>query len=345
MAAEHATYASFDLAPATRAGAVLAGGAHVTHRDYTDFVVDGRPLLFRLADLDAVSPLAADVPPVIFAEQVRALLLEAPAPLPGGRYLVYGCPECADLACGAVTAVIERDGEDYVWRDFAWQSDDHPDLRLNGYHGLGPFRFRGDRYREALTSLLTHARGTGEEGRRVLLVGARAAVLHKLAAALRSIGIGADISDDPAEVPPEELRAYGVVAFARAVGEERRREVREALRRAGAAVVYVDGLAPVVPLLVAQTEEALDRRPEDRRRLAALRATEREAVVEVSSDCRVGLTVYRTDRLRRTHEHIAFDDVLPSGSHRLPLDPGAVRGDAFLVARTSGEVRVAAVPH
>ncbi|MER5481070.1 oxidoreductase [Streptomyces sp. NPDC002734] len=345
MAAEHATHASFALAPATRAGAVLAGGAHVTHRDFTDFVVDGRPLLFRLADLDAVSPLAADVPPVIFAEQVRALLLEAPAPLPGGRYLVYGCPECADLACGAVTAVIERDGEDYVWRDFAWQSDDHPDLRLNGYHGLGPFRFRGAEYCEALTGLLESARGTGARGRRVLLIGARAAVLNKLAAALRSIGIGADIGDDPAEVPPEELRAYGVVAFGRAVGEERRHEVRAAFRRAGAEVAYVDGLAPVIPLLVAQTEEALDRRPEDRRRLAALRATEREAVVEVSSDCRVGLTVYRMDRLRRTHEHIAFDDVLSRGSHRLPLDPGVVRGDAFLVARTSGEVRVAAVPH
>jgi hypothetical protein len=347
MAAEHATYASFALAPATRAGAVLAGGAHVTHRDYTDFVVDGRPLLFRLADLDAVSPLAADVPPAIFAEQVRALLLEAPAPLPGGRYLVYGCPECADLACGAVTAVIERageHGEDYVWRDFAWQTDDHPDLRLNGYHGLGPFRFRGPEYRAALTGLLEPARNAREEGRRVLLVGARAAVLNKLAAALRSIGIGADIAHDEAEVPSEELRAYGVVAFGRAVREERRQEVRAAFLRAGADVVYVDGLAPVIPLLVAQTEEALDRRPAERRRLAALRATEGEAVVEVSSDCRVGLTVYRLDRLLRTHEHVAFDDVLARGSHRLPLDPKAVKGDAFLVARTSGEVRVAAVP-
>ncbi|NYV78616.1 oxidoreductase, partial [Streptomyces sp. UH6] len=233
MAAEHATHASFALAPATRAGAVLAGGAHITHREFTDFVVDGRPLLFRLADLDAVSPLASDVPPAIFAEQVRALLLEAPAPLPGGRYLVYGCPECADLACGAVTAVIERDGEDYVWRDFAWQTDDHPDMRLNGYHGLGPFRFRGDGYRRALTGLLEHAPDAREDGRRVLLIGARAAVLNKLAAALRSIGIGADITHDPSGIPPEELRAYGAVAFGRAVGEERRNEARAAFRRAG----------------------------------------------------------------------------------------------------------------
>ncbi|MEU9580353.1 oxidoreductase [Streptomyces chilikensis] len=346
MAAEHATYASFALAPATRAGGVLAGGAHlITHREFTDFVVDGRPLLFRLADLDAVSPLAADVPPAILAERVRALLLEAPAPLPGGRHLVYGCPECADLACGAVTAVIERDGEDYVWRDFAWQTGDRPDLRLDGYRGLGPFRFRGDGYRAALTGLLDRAHDAREDGRRVLLVGARATVLNKLAAALRSIGIGADITHDPSGVPPEELRAYGAVAFGRAVGEERKEEVRAAFRRAGADVAYVSGLAPVIPLLVARTEEALDRRPRDRRRLAGLRATEREAVVEVSSRCRVGLTVHRVGRLRRTHEHVAFDGVLPPGSHSLPLDPESVRGEAFLVARTSGEVRVAAVPH
>lgn len=102
-----------------------------------DFVVDGRPLLFRLADLDAVSPLASDVPPAAFTEHLRGLLGESEPPLPGGRFVIYGCPECADLACGAVTAVVERDGEDFVWRDFAWQTGEHADLELNGYHGRG----------------------------------------------------------------------------------------------------------------------------------------------------------------------------------------------------------------
>ncbi|MCZ9348024.1 oxidoreductase, partial [Streptomyces sp. TRM76130] len=97
-----AEYTAFGLAPATRTGGVLAGGAYRIHRDFLDFIVDGRPLLFRLSDLDAVSPLAADVPPAVFTAQVRGLLLETEAPLPGGRYVLYGCPECEDLACGAV---------------------------------------------------------------------------------------------------------------------------------------------------------------------------------------------------------------------------------------------------
>ncbi|MEV6662142.1 oxidoreductase [Streptomyces nigra] len=333
-----AAYATFGLAPAMRAGGVLANGVFQVHRDFVDFIVDGRPLLFQLSDLDAVSPLASDVPPAIFTAQVRSLLLEADAPLPGGRYVIYGCPDCADLACGAVTAAIARDGDDYIWRDFAWQTDEYADLQLNGYHGIGPFRFQGDEYRDALGSLLREAAEAPR--RRVLLVGARVALLARLAAALRTIGVGADITDDVDGVPADELRAYGAVAFGRAVGEEQRARIRRAFTDAGVDVTYVDGLAPIVPLLVAQIEHALDRSPLDRRRLTRLVAADGEAGVEVTSPCRVQLTAYRLDRLYRTHTHEVFDGVLEPGRHRIPLDAKAVKGEAFVVARTSGSVLV-----
>ncbi|MEW2420641.1 oxidoreductase [Streptomyces nigra] len=333
-----AAYATFGLAPAMRAGGVLANGVFQVHRDFVDFIVDGRPLLFQLSDLDAVSPLASDVPPAIFTAQVRSLLLEADAPLPGRRYVIYGCPDCADLACGAVTAAIARDGDDYIWQDFAWQTDEHADLELNGYHGIGPFRFQGDEYRAALGSLLREA--VEAPRRRVLLVGARVALLARLAAALRTIGVGADITDDVDGVPADELRAYGAVAFGRAVGEEQRARIRRAFTDAGVDVTYVDGLAPIVPLLVAQIEHALDRSPLDRRRLTRLVAADGEAGVEVTSPCRVQLTAYRLDRLYRTHTHEVFDGVLEPGRHRIPLDAKAVKGEAFVVARTSGSVLV-----
>ncbi|MCF2537229.1 oxidoreductase [Streptomyces sp. FB2] len=333
-----AAYATFGLAPAMRAGGVLANGVFQVHRDFVDFIVDGRPLLFQLSDLDAVSPLASDVPPAIFTAQVRSLLLEADAPLPGGRYVIYGCPDCADLACGAVTAAIAREGDDYIWQDFAWQTDEHADLELNGYHGIGPFRFQGDEYRAALGALLREAAEASR--RRVLLVGARVALLARLAAALRTIGVGADITDDVDGVPADELRAYGAVAFGRAVGEEQRARIRRAFTDAGVDVTYVDGLAPIVPLLVAQIEHALDRSPLDRRRLTRLVAADGEAGVEVTSPCRVQLTAYRLDRLYRAHTHEVFDGVLEPGRHRIPLDAKAVKGEAFVVARTSGSVLV-----
>ncbi|MGY3205545.1 hypothetical protein ACVW19_006060 [Streptomyces sp. TE5632] len=339
-----AEYATFGLTPAIRAGGLLSGGDHQVHRDFVDFVVDGRPLLFRLCDLDAVSPLASDVPPAIFTAQVRSLLLETEAPLPSGRYIVYGCPDCEDLACGAVTAAIERDGEDYIWRDFAWQTDEHADLERNGYHGLGPFRFRGTDYRTALAALLDGADGTR---RRVLLIGARVALLARLAAALRTIGVGADIAQDADGVPADELRGYSAVVFGRSAGAAERDAVRGAFAAAGVDVPCVDGLAPVVPLLVAQTEHALDRSPPEQRRLTALSAsvsaTGAVAEVGVTSSCRVRLTAYRVDRLSRTHTHELFDGVLEPGLHRIPLDAKAVKGESYLVARTAGAVRTTSV--
>ncbi|WP_055714020.1 hypothetical protein [Streptomyces torulosus] len=335
-----AEYATFGLAPAIRAGGVLADGAYQAHRDFVDFIVDGRPLLFQLSDLDAVSPLASDVPPSIFTAQVRGLLLEADAPLTGGRYVIYGCPECADLACGAVTAVIERDGDDYVWRDFAWQTDEEADLRLNGYTGIGPFRFHGAEYRSALQSLLREDADETPPRRRVLLIGARVAVLAKLAAALRAIGIGADIAHDAAGVPDEELRGYGAVVFGRAVGEQDRQAVRRAFDRAGVEVAYVDGFAPIIPLLVAQIENALDRSPARQRRLTRLIAADGQAGIEITSTCRVELTAYRLDRLYRTHTYRFFDGILPAGQHRIGLDAKSVKGESFIVARTTGTVLV-----
>ncbi|KUO06340.1 hypothetical protein [Streptomyces caeruleatus] len=333
-----AEYATFGLAPAMRAGGVLANGDYQVHRDFVDFIVDGRPLLFQLSDLDAVSPLASDVPPAIFTAQVRSLLLEAEAPLPGGRYVIYGCPDCEDLACGAVTALIDKDGDDYIWRDFAWQTDEHADLELNGYHGIGPFRFRATEYRSALGSLLD--RDAEAPRRRVLLIGARVALLAKLAAALRTIGIGAEITHDVSGVAADELRTYGAVAFGRGIGVEQRAAVRRAFTDAGIEVAYVDGLAPIVPLLVAQIEHALDRSPAEQRRLTRLVAADGEAGVEVTSPCRVRLTAYRVDRLYRTHAHEVFDGVLEAGRHRIALDARAVKGESFVVARTSGSVLV-----
>ncbi|MEV0368989.1 oxidoreductase [Streptomyces sp. NPDC050636] len=342
MSAKSAEYATFGLAPAMRPGGVLPTGAYQIHRDFLDFSIDGRPLLLQLADLDAVSPLAADLGPSLFAAQVRRLLLEdGPAP-DGGRRVIYGCPECEGPACGAVTAVIERDGTDFVWRDFAWQTDDIVDLRRNGYTGIGPFRFEGAQYRSVLEQLLTSdAAGPARPARRVLLIGRRAAVLTKLAAALRGTGIGAEITRDATGAAPDELRSYGAVALGRGVGDAERAAVRQAFADAGSAAVVVDGLAPIVPLLVAQIEQALDRCPQGERRLLRLAAERGTATLTVAIPCRVRLTGYRLDRLYRTRTTELFDGQLEAGEHRLGLAGPA--GEAFVVARTTGGVLVAPV--
>ncbi|MEV0281925.1 oxidoreductase [Streptomyces sp. NPDC050610] len=342
MAAE---YDTFGLAPATRTGGVLAGGAYQLHRDFLDFIIDGRPLLLRLADVDAVSPLASDLGPSIFTSEVRRLLLETDEPPADGRFVIYGCPECEGLECGAVTAVIERDGADIVWRDFAWQTDTTPDLERNGYAGVGPFRFRGEEYRGELERLLAEG-GHEPPTRRVLLVGQRVALLARLAAALRGTGIGAEITRDAAGAHADELRTYGAVVFGQAVGEGERAAVRAAFEAAGSDAVFVADLAPIVGLLVAQIEESLEHGPRERHRLTRLTAHRDgragEAEVEVAAACRVSLLGYRVDRLFRPRVYELFDGQLEPGRHRLALGPAA-RPGSFVVARTSGNVLVAAV--
>lgn len=155
-------YTTLDLAPAVLpdAGGALPG-AFTRPRpraEDVDLVVDGRALLHRLDEaegVDTVSPLAGDLPPALRAEHVRGLLdPDAIAlRLTGGRRVIYSCPDCEDLGCGAVTAVVEHDGEDVVWRDFAWQTGPTADPAREGYPGVGPYRFHRTTYRTVLRRL------------------------------------------------------------------------------------------------------------------------------------------------------------------------------------------------
>ncbi|MFG3041608.1 hypothetical protein ACGFYZ_32375 [Streptomyces sp. NPDC048330] len=142
-----APHSSLDLA-----GSVRPGAGPAPHRD---FLVDGRALLHRLDEVDgvdAVSPLAADLPPTVRARDVRGLLAAD-----GSRRVIHSCPECDDPGCGAVTAVVERAGEDVVWRDLAWQTGPSVDPERDVYPGVGPFRFRGAAYRAVLHRMLGEA--------------------------------------------------------------------------------------------------------------------------------------------------------------------------------------------
>jgi len=70
---------------------------------------------------DVVSVLVTDWPAGFPAEAVGQLLGEVSSSLPDGRVALYVCPECGDLGCGAVTALVERANDDVVWRDLGWR--------------------------------------------------------------------------------------------------------------------------------------------------------------------------------------------------------------------------------
>jgi len=128
---------------AERPGQQLSHGASKTRRLYWDLVVGGKPLSSLLPQtLDLISPLGWGSPD--FHRRAQAeLLLEGPASFSEGRRALLVCPECGDLGCGAISAIIEKRGQLVVWRDFGYQTNYEGTVRTID---LEPLTFDWDRY-------------------------------------------------------------------------------------------------------------------------------------------------------------------------------------------------------
>jgi hypothetical protein len=129
---------------------------------YWDFVIDGRPLRELLEHADpadreldraGLGPVGENVPVLVHnwpvarlsIGEARALLGLEPSELANGRVVLYVCPSCGDLGCGAVTARVERTAQTVAWSDFGWDvgcDDDEDEIRFPG----GPFVFDRDQY-------------------------------------------------------------------------------------------------------------------------------------------------------------------------------------------------------
>ena len=142
---------TLDVVRAERPYEPLEHGAWKTGRVFADFVVDGISLstvVRHKADLISVLGWGSEQ---VQREVRDRLLLQAPADLPSNRRALYVCPECGDLSCGAVSAVIDRLGEMVVWRDFGYEND-YEDKAPDRQHleALGEYRFAWDTYESAI---------------------------------------------------------------------------------------------------------------------------------------------------------------------------------------------------
>ena len=85
------------------------GGGVRPGQKYLDFVIDGQSLGDLLHIGDMIGCLGWGNPEYE-AELVQELILEKPSDLETGRAMLYVCPECGDIGCGAITAKIEQSG-------------------------------------------------------------------------------------------------------------------------------------------------------------------------------------------------------------------------------------------
>lgn len=63
------------------------------------------------------------------------------------RVLIYICPECGDIACGAYSVVVRREREAYVWKSFAYQTSESD---LKAVEAFGPFVFDASVYKDSV---------------------------------------------------------------------------------------------------------------------------------------------------------------------------------------------------
>jgi hypothetical protein len=141
-----------------------------------DFVVDGISVLQRVLSVDLPLPYGlagsqfvsvADLAwPEPSALSLRQLLGAAERDsdwdvLEPGRLSLYGCPECADLYCGALTVAIKReadpggDGREVVrWTDLRCEDARTPAEEMPDLSPVGSFTFDAAQYDRTLSAAL-----------------------------------------------------------------------------------------------------------------------------------------------------------------------------------------------
>ncbi|MFI7440791.1 hypothetical protein [Nonomuraea indica] len=148
---------TLSLARRLRPHEQLGKGVFRSECSFLDFEIDGDSLLDLVAQR---SPGNGDMASVLWLSAGSELGLEvdrlqgrAASSLDDGRIPLYVCPECGDLGCGALTAVVAITSDQVVWRDLGWQVDYRDEVDLEDLDGIGPFVFQRAQYEAAFAGV------------------------------------------------------------------------------------------------------------------------------------------------------------------------------------------------
>jgi hypothetical protein len=130
-----------------RKGETFKNGSIKTDRKYIDFIVSGQSLgeLFGLPDFDLIGVFGWTAKKGEEIKHIDEFLGLMDPELETGRTCLYVCPECGDIGCGAITARLEINEKNVMWKDFGYENNySEPDL--TEYQEIGPFVFDKTEY-------------------------------------------------------------------------------------------------------------------------------------------------------------------------------------------------------
>lgn len=104
-------------------------GKNQTPREYFDFFVSGKSLrtILDIEDNDLITLFGWGTNSEYDRRILNVFRLKEKSELESGRVMIYVCPECGDIDCGAITAIIKDFGDRIIWSDFGYET---------GYGGL-----------------------------------------------------------------------------------------------------------------------------------------------------------------------------------------------------------------
>jgi len=130
----------------TRQG--MKKGIVVVHeRKYIDFLVDGLSVkeLFSNEYSDKITMLGWTEYRTDDELMIEEFLKQNTPSLKSGRTIIYGCPECGDLGCGAITAEIVEMKDRFIWKDFSYENEYERNPIENSKH-ITQFEFDKQQY-------------------------------------------------------------------------------------------------------------------------------------------------------------------------------------------------------
>ena len=100
-------------------------GANQTPREYLDFFVSGKSLqtILNIETADYITLLGWRTNQDYDRHVLDVFRLKEKSQIDSGRVMIYVCPECGDIDCGAITAIIKDFGDRIIWSDFGYETN------------------------------------------------------------------------------------------------------------------------------------------------------------------------------------------------------------------------------
>ncbi|QDK77639.1 hypothetical protein EXU85_03130 [Spirosoma sp. KCTC 42546] len=184
----------------------------------------------------------------------------------------------------------------------------------------------------------------------VLLIGRNPNVLANLASALTEEGFLVKTTSQ-VEQASQNFNAtdFDVIAFGRGIDAATNTTLRASFLHQNPAILFVDGLAPVIPLLVKQIKLELANKSVARQVITnfSCEQTDDTLRINVSTavDCQLTIDLYQLDAVHHTQQKTIVSEFVTEGSHIFLLDdlPNMKTTINFLVAEVP-DLDLAVVP-